>query len=1115
MNPVTREDAERLRRVQNFTQLVKYLREELEWPYYEFEDPEEVSYDWSAEELGIDKKNAAAIEEIRQLRPPVGDWPWGIFYVKFEKKRLPITVLRRALASVVSKKREAANTGQRWAQKDLLFISSFGEGDKRQISFARFQEPPSDLKRLPTLKVLAWDEDDTDLSLEHTAGELRTKLAWPEDHGENIEAWRERWSSAFTRGHRETVHTSKELASELARLAQRIRKRIRIVLALESEKGPIKGLMAAFQQSLVHDLNEDGFADMYAQTIAYGLFSARVTSPSSGDASQLLSVPVTNPFLRELMGTFLEVGGRKDGNKGPGIDFDELGINDVVELLDATNMEAVLRDFGDKNPLEDPVIHFFEGFLQEYDNKIKKARGVFYTPRPIVSFIVRSVDELLRTEFGIEDGLADTTTWGEMAGRIDDLKIPEGTAATQAFVQILDPATGTGTFLVEVIDLIHKTMNAKWRAEGYGKKEIEKLWNAYVPEHLLPRLHGYELMMAPYAIAHMKIGLKLYETGYRFESDERARVYLTNALEPAQDFSGTLAFAIPALAHEAEAVNAIKRDQRFTVVIGNPPYSRATSNTGAFIEKLMERYKTAVRSERNIQPLSDDYIKFLCFSHHVLTQVPLSIMGMITNSTYISGRIHRGVREEVQRDFPLAMIANLHGNTRIGVAGGGSPADDNVFDIMQGVAISLWVRGSPDTPSFLYRDLVGSREHKYKTLSQGPIKHGEWSPLRPSSPYFLWIKRGEDRSVEFSEFAALNQIFRYSSVSGKPGDDNLLVSFDQGEVIPKLKAFRKADELDRGRLTEAGRKLANLDDGAGFKKSAVSRYAYRPFDDRWTYYDPAIWTRALTRLRSHANGQPILLTTKLIKDSFFSHVFVTRGFPDVIHLSNKSSVNCYSFPLGAVADAGSLNFDTGGEASNLDVSGFGNPTRFDWDTDSAFCWIYAVLHSALYRARYFELLQYDFPRIPVKGNSNLILSLTKLGRSLVSCHLLESPNLGLKGLSDVGPGPMQVEKVSYSDETVWIDKARTRGFKGVPEEVWNFHIGGYQVCEKWLKDRQAKGVKNPRPGRVLTDEDIEHYQKIVVALSETIRIMAEIDEVIEAHGGWPGAFMTDSSATEG
>jgi predicted helicase len=388
------------------------------------------------------------------------------------------------------------------------------------------------------------------------------------------------------------------LAVRLAELARAIRDRIKTVLSIETANGPLTKLMKAYQEALVHDLDADSFADMYSQTIAYGLLSARVENPQ-GKTADDLAAQMTNPFLKELMETFLHVGGRKGKvSSGAGLDFDELGVSEVVELLDAANMEAVVRDFGDLKPDEDPVIHFYELFLKEYDPQEKIKRGIFYTPRPVVSYIVRSVDELLRTEFGLADGLADTTTWGEMAKHHKDLKIPEGTSSDQAFVKILDPATGTGTFLVEVIDLIQKTMTEKWKAQGHGTKKIDQLWNDYVPQHLLPRLHGYELLMAPYAIAHMKIGLKLYETGYRFGSDERVRVYLTNALEPAQEFSGKLAFMIPALAHEAQAVNAIKRLQRFTVIIGNPPYSFRSKSKSPFIMDLLEEYRKGLNEKK-------------------------------------------------------------------------------------------------------------------------------------------------------------------------------------------------------------------------------------------------------------------------------------------------------------------------------------------------------------------------------------------------------------------------------------------------------------------------------------------------------------------------------------
>ena len=342
---------------------------------------------------------------------------------------------------------------------------------------------------------------------------------------------------------------------------------------------------------------------MYAQTVTYGLFSAAVSKPAGIHGGTLVDmVPVTNPFMRDMLGAFLNLNGRKEK-----IDFDELGISEVVDLMnsDSVHLDAVLRDFGNLTRQEDPVIHFYEYFLQEYDAKRKIERGVFYTPQPVVSYIVRSVHELLQNEFDLKDGLASTITWEEMAKSHQGLKLPDGIRGDQAFVQILDPATGTGTFLVEVISVIHRHLKSKWELLHLTEAQQRTEWNDYVPKHLLPRLHGYELMMAPYAIAHMKIGLKLYETGYRFSSDERARIYLTNTLEPASDDKRQREFEqwVPALAHEAQAVNAIKRSQRFTVVIGNPPYSGISANMSKTAQRLVDAYKFVDDSPLNERKL--------------------------------------------------------------------------------------------------------------------------------------------------------------------------------------------------------------------------------------------------------------------------------------------------------------------------------------------------------------------------------------------------------------------------------------------------------------------------------------------------------------------------------
>ncbi len=628
---------EALRNIHTFSQLIKFLRNELEWPI-ESEDFEELTFDYTPEELGIDAGSAAKIQEIRRLRPLSASQPWGIFFVKFEPKRLPVVALRRILSRVVLKKRASANSADRaaWQADDLLFISNYGEGTERQISFAHFSQV-GEKTDLPTLKVLGWDNRDTPLHLDDVAGTLREKLAWPEDD-KNAKRWREKWRSAFTLRHGEVITTSKDLAVRLADLARAIRARIQTVLSIETETGPITRLMKAFQQALIHDLTPDDFADMYAQTIAYGLLSARVAHPAHDTADAVAThIPVTNPFLKELMETFLHLGGRKRKERGgEGIDFDELGVSEVVELLDTSNMEAVVRDFGDRNRDEDPVIHFYELFLKEYDAKKRMQRGVFYTPQPVVSYIVRSVHELLRTEFGLEDGLASIATWSDMAAKDSNLNIPSGAKPTDPIVLILDPATGTATFLVEVIDVIHQTLVAKWKRQRLTESQQGAAWNEYVPRHLLPRLHGFELMMAPYAIAHMKIGLKLYETGYRFGSDERARIYLTNALEPASEHKAQQEFEqwVPALAHEAKAVNAIKRHQRFTVVVGNPPYSKASQNLGDQFLNLIEPFRMfsgarirepgAILFERDI---NNDYVKFFGLNRQLIERAGVGVQG--------------------------------------------------------------------------------------------------------------------------------------------------------------------------------------------------------------------------------------------------------------------------------------------------------------------------------------------------------------------------------------------------------------------------------------------------------------------------------------------------------
>ena len=1151
--------SEHLSRIRRFDQLVAYLRDDLDWPIGSG-DFEDLTFDYTPEELGIDTKNAAKIQGIKRLRPLTPNQPWGIFFVKFEPKRLPVVALRSILGRVALKKRASANHAERpsWAMEDLLFISNYGEGDSRQISIAHFEVPDGSTK-LPTLKVLGWDDRDTPLHLDAVARELTEYLSWPDDQNDT-NAWRQQWRSAFTLDYQEVVTTSRQLAIRLAALARATRNRIHSALEIETENGPITQLMKAFRSALVQDLDQYGFADMVAQTITYGLLSARIADPHKSTAEDLADHMRTNPLLRDLMTTFLQLGG---SGRGTGIDFDELGVSEVVTLLDRANMDAVVRDFGDLNPREDPVIHFYEHFLSAYDKEQKVSRGVYYTPRPVVSYIVRSVDHLLRADFGLEDGLANTTTWGEMVKRHKKLKIPEDTPPEQAFVQILDPATGTGTFLVEVIDLIHKTMVEKWKGQGHNEKRIQKLWNEYIPKHLLPRLHGYELLMAPYAVAHLKIGLKLYETGYRFESNERANVYLTNALEPPGQVQFTFDF-LPALAYEAAAVNEVKLKRRFTVVIGNPPYSGLSSNMNPWINGLLKGRlpkDTETTSYYHIdgKPLKErkvwlqaDYVKFIRLSQWLLDSTGVGVHGYISNHSYLYSPTFRGMRRSLMQSFQRVRVLDLHGYLKEKEIPPGGGHDVNVFDIQQGVAIGLFTKAATASGFVCHADLWGERGQKYRWLWQHSSADTEWVQLKLRPPFYLFEPFDDAETGAYSDWPAINELMPVNSVGIVTARDHLTIHFDPETAWETVCDFSRIGEEEARARYRLRRDVQSWkvrwaqDDvrGSGPSKSHLAPIVYRPFDQRWTYYtgkSSGFICRPMGDLMPHmivGENQALCIgrAGQVIGSSVWD-VLLASGIPSDFNLFRRGG-NCL-FPLylypGIGNAAGSLfNRWTKGKADripNLEsvfVEQIATSTQLRFVSDGSgnlqktfgpenvLAWIYAVFHSPGFRQRYEAHLKLDFPRVPLPGDGSLFHYLVKLGQEILALHLLESSQVGKAITVYSGSRNPVVGRVGWSDDTVWLDarktiarkghratKPGTIGFQGVPEKVWDFHIGGYQVCHKWLKDRKD---------RVLSDEDVTHYQKIIVALNETIRIMAEIDEVIETHGGWPDAFWTGSKA---
>lgn len=902
-----------------------------------------------------------------------------------------------------------------------------------------------------------------------------------------------------------TINTPHDLARRLAQVARWLCDVIRDVFGEEQQHGSLHQQLVAFQQTLLPALKPDEFADMYAQTIVYGLFAARATSPDKPgftryDAAHL--IPKTNPFLRKL---FQEVAG---------YDLDERIawlVDDCAALLARTDMGAVLQDFGKATMQQDPVVHFYETFLAAYDPKMRETRGVYYTPEPVVSFIVRAVDALLRSRFGKHLGLADEQT------------------------MILDPATGTATFLHAVVQQIQATLAAQGMAG---------VWNSYVPQKLLPRLFGFELLMAPYTVAHLKLGLLLQQLGYTFGSNERLGIYLTNALAdtpPNLSLPGFGRF----IAEEGEAADKVKHEKPVMVVLGNPPYSYESTNTEEWISKLVrDYYKVDGKplGEKNPKGLQDDYVKFIRFGQWRIGETGEGILAFISNNGYLDNPTFRGMRQSLLNEFDTIYILNLHGNSKKKERTPDGGPDENVFDIQQGVAIGLFVKhgGEATTPATVYyTDLWGERTGKYESLLAQDVVSSTWQQLKPTTPWYLFVSQNTNLSAEYEPGWNVTTGMPINSVGLYTARDDLAIQWTKDDLYRVMSDFAALEsEVARARY-ELGSDsrdwqvvLAQKDVRASHLTDIVIQpISYRPFDTRYTLYTGIsrgiICMPRPEVMRHFANkGNLGLCFIRRSRDNTLSAFYVAAHLVDksiVSSLDNANVAPLYLYPTLQEVASGLYAADERrpnlSEAFIKDITqrlelAFVQDGKGDLTTtlgpEDIFHYIYAIFHSPTYRSRYAEFLKIDFPRVPLTSDRELFSALVAKGAELVDLHLLRLPstsgvggaggaaglvNVGQQGVTFPHDGSNLVEKVQYvapqGSEPGRVVFNSTQYVAGIEPATWSMQIGGYQPLEKWLKDRK---------GRTLTYDDIQHYMRVVVALRETRRIMAEIDAVIP---GWP------------
>lgn len=1097
-----------IREIKDLDSMLCYFGENLNWSIdtddFEVSD---YTYEVYSDDLGIKEEEFAKISSLYQMRPLTDNMPFGVFAVTFESKRLEVAALKKILSRLITKKKDNPDYPT-WNLHDLIFLCFWGEDSNSYIGVACFDDND---KKLPQLKIEYIQPSNEDNSQIDLFESKIAHLAMPGDTSD-IENWRKEWSKAFSAVYHQQITDSQNLAKALAGMAQHTRDTIIETYNVETGLGYVHLLYQKFKESLVHDLDVTQFADMYAQTIAYGLFSAKCMDSSDEFNWQnaIEKIPNTNPFLKTLIRSCFE---RDKNNKSF---FDELELAEIIKLLDNTNIKNILDNFNRRTGggREDTVIYFYEDFLSAYEHETKKRRGVYYTPWPVVKFMVRAVDDILRTEFGFADGLADTATKTVM-------EHVEGKKNRKSFpvpaIQILDPATGTGTFLREVILNIHDTFVEKHK--GKSDAEIKKLWNEYVPQHLLKRINGFELMMAPYAVAHMKLAMVLKETGYEFESDQRLNVLLTNSLEPSASkasFMETegqqLSMFEDPLAAEAYDADKTKNNSGINVIIGNPPYSGESANKGEWIMSLMEDYKKEPGGkeklkERNPKLINDDYVKFLRLAQNITQNnngicVYISPHGFLDNSTF------RGVRWSLLNNYNRIYIVNLHGNANKSEKAIGGKKDENVFDIKQGVCISIFIKNSNITKKeVFYKDVYGDRQYKYNWLSNSNLQNVDFIELQTVlEPNYFFTNKDFSGKNNYELGLALSDLFELKSVGVVTARDNLCVSFSSNEMLAKAEEFsdlstesaRKRFDLGKDtrdwKIEYAQDDLYNID-----MNNSLYNYSYRPFDIRYTIYTGKTkgfhcMPRSDVMFNLINKNNYAIIVNRVMRNSTGFPIFVTNNVVDY-HILETANANAYVMPiyyyskkLGQIVRTPNLNSKIVKEISDK----LGLPFAPDSDggnTDSfapidLLDYIYAVLHSPKYRETYKEFLKIDFPRVPYPTDKEMFWKMVKLGGEIRKLHLMESPLLDTLITRFPLNGSNEVEKITRKENRVYINK--TQYFDGISDLAWNFYIGGYQPLQKWLKDRK---------GRTLSDEDIIHYQKIVVALTETDRLMKEIDEV--------------------
>ena len=884
------------------------------------------------------------------------------------------------------------------------------------------------------------------------------------------------------------VHDAKNLAIELAKRTRFLKDEV-VIQELRTEEEQGRGFIwrffEAFRKYLISGLSKEEFADLYSQTITYGLFAARTRSENGFNRKLAYdNIPRTIGILRDVF-KFISLEDLPQQM--------EWIVDDISEVLSVTNVKKILHQYFHEGKGKDPVVHFYETFLAEYDPKTREKRGVYYTPEPVVFYIVRSLHKILKEQFDRQDGFANGN------------------------VTVLDPAAGTLTFLAEASKLAVEEFVSKY-GEG-GKENLIK-------EQILRNFYAFELMMAPYAIGHLKMSFLLEELGYRIKKDDRFKLYLTNTLEMEELAQAELPGMV-SLSEESHSAGKIKKEQPILVIFGNPPYSGISANRGKWIDDLLKKGYTRADGykddgyycvegrplgERNPKWLQDDYVKFIRFAQWKIDQAGEGVLGFITDHSYLDNPTFRGMRQSLMGSFDEIYILNLHGNSLKKEKCPDGSKDENVFDIKQGVAIALFIKRKSSLQKgsearFIcevhHAEIWGSRQKKYAWLLANDLKTTKWQKLSPKSEFYFLIPREETLLESYEKYPKVTEVFPLNGVGMTTARDGFVIDRDKDILLNRIRLFKNSkysdDELHEffqinrkkgWSIRKSWNMLQSIPDSDLDK--FIQPVLYRPFDIQWIFYHDSVVWRTAKRVMHHMMGANLGLVfmRQVALSENYTHFFVCQCSIDNRAFYSSRGIMSLA-PLYLYQDMDKRNLFNGtkgvGKHPNIDHKAF--IALFDvykkgMTPEQIFNYIYGVSYSNIYRTKYHEFLRTSFPRVPFTKDYRLFCRVEEYGKDLVELHLLRSKEIDPPMTKLSGKGYSKIEKVAYQEGNIEINNDQYFGI--VPEEVWKYRIGGYQVCEKWLKDRK---------GRILSLDDIRHYRQVVTAIAKTIEVQKEIDKL--------------------